>query len=1091
MATEERIVLTAQLKDELSGPLKQMDRKVQASTRRMAREAERQNRSVGANLRRMVTATQRTFTTASSGLRRIATGVGGGWRRMLSGISGNAARAAGGIRGAFERVGPALARVGQGIKTGFLKVFEGLKTMASKATAAIGRAFTGLRTMMTRAAAGMTSAFGAAMTKMQTMAKNAMTGVSTALMAAAGALTLGVGTVLTQAVTTGLDRAKVVQDTVASGKILLGNEEQALELVTKLKEVVTGTPFALPDFAKAGMDLVAFGVGAEKVPGIMRAIGEASAGRGEAAVESARSLALNMAQMSAVGKVSMDDVWSFTGVGVNALTILGNYFGETSEDMQKAISEGLVPADKAIEALTDGIMNGSKGAAGETKALEGSMEALRATVTGSWGALKAGIAKMGTQLWDPLQTGNSGVMKQLPALFNALNKLASTIGEKIFKPFGLWVEKMGFVPKLTAWVEKLTAALSAKGDGGILASLKEHAPALGVFFGILVGFMGMALSKLPLIGGMFSFINIPLGIFLGLLATSPELRGGLGDGLKEIWVALKSLGESLKPLLPMFTEMATILAHELTNVIKTVVPVIVQMMPVFAQVLKEVAKVLLDLVKLLAPLIAQLIGQLAPVIGDLITQLLPVFSTILTTLATVVGQLLAAILPLVTQLITTLAPVISQLITDLLPVFTTLLTSLADIVMEVLKAVGPLIIQLVELLAPILTQLAKTLLPIFTDLIKKLAPIVTDLIKQIAPLIGELLTGLAPILKELVAKILPFLGDLLGKLAPIVLEVLKAVAPLVVKLLSGLLPLLLKLIEAVLPILMEMFDELAPLILDLVDAFIPLIDPITRILGMLIDLIITVLEPIIPLVVELARVFADHLTEDLKIIIPIIEEVVKWLGEVLKWAEGPVGELLKGIGDTLKGIFESFAPGGEAHKFLFGDPTVDVNKNVTVGDAESGGATYIPSEGTLSKLEAIKRGMAGGGIAGWNKAAGGTVLKGFGPTALKGFGPTVLPGYAPGHDSIPYMLSPGESVLVPELTRQIGPENIMRANHAASHGRAAGDGPMRKAGGGGPTITVADGAIRLTFQGNADYAEVKRAARDALTEVLERQKRSY
>jgi hypothetical protein len=50
---------------------------------------------------------------------------------------------------------------------------------------------------------------------------------------------------------------------------------------------------------------------------------------------------------------------------------------------------------------------------------------------------------------------------------------------------------------------------------------------------------------------------------------------------------------------------------------------------------------------------------------------------------------------------------------------------------------------------------------------------------------------------------------------------------------------------------------------------------------------------------------------------------------------------------------------------------------------------------------------------------------------------------------------------------------------------------MRKAGGGAPSITVADGAIRLTFQGNADYAEVKRAARDALNEVLERQKRSY
>jgi tape measure domain-containing protein len=1062
VATEERIVLTAELKDELSAPLRQVERRVQASTRRMARDAERQNRSVSQNLRRIATSVQRTFTTSSNGLRRIATSVGTGWRRMFSGVGGGATRAAGVIRGAFDRVGPALGRVAQGVRNGFTRAFTFLSSAASRATAGIGRAFSGLGAAMARTTAKMTSVFGSAMTKMQTLAKNAMSGINGVITAAAGALTLGAGAVLTQAMTTGLDRAKVVQDTVASGKILLGNEEQALELVTKLKEVVTGTPFSLPDFAKAGMDMVAFGVEAEKVPGIMRAIGEAAAGRGEGAVEAARSLALNMAQMSAVGKVSMDDIWSFTGVGVDALGILGNYFGETTEDMQKLISEGTIPADKAIEVLTDGIMNGTTGAAGTTKALEGSMAALRQTVSGSWGALKAGIAKMGTQFWDPLQTGNSGVMGQLPTLFNALNKLASAFGEKVFKPLGLWVEKMGFIPKLTAFVERMTAALTAKGDGGILASLKENAPALGVFAGLLVGFMGMALSKLPLIGGMFKFINIPLGIFLGLLATSPELRGGLADALKEIWVGLQSMGESLKPLLPMFTEMATILAHELTNVLKTLVPVIVGLMPVFAQVLKDVGGALLGLVQLLAPLIAQLIGQLAPVIGDLIRQLLPVFSTILTTLASVVGQLLAAILPLVVQLISILAPVIGQLITDLLPVFVELLTSLADIVTEVLTAFGPLVVQLVKLLAPILTQLAKTLLPIFTDLIKQLAPIVVNLIKEIAPLIAQLLTGLAPIIGELTSTLLPIIADLLKTLAPIVTKLLTAFGPLIVKLLTGLLPLLLKLIELVLPILMDLFTELAPLVMDLLDAFIPLIDPIANILGMFIDLIITVLEPLIPLIVDLAKVFADNLKEDLKWLIPVIEEVVKWLGEVLKWAQGPIGDLLKGIGETLKGIFEGFNAGGE----------VDVNGNVilnTPGGLNGPGIEDVPI-------------AAGGAIAGWNRAAGGTILP--------GFGPAVLPGYAPGHDSIPYLLSPGESVLVPELTRQIGPENIMAANHAASHGRPAGDGPMRKAGG-GTTITVADGAVRLTFQGTADYAEVKRAARDALNEVLERQKREY
>lgn len=46
----------------------------------------------------------------------------------------------------------------------------------------------------------------------------------------------------------------------------------------------------------------------------------------------------------------------------------------------------------------------------------------------------------------------------------------------------------------------------------------------------------------------------------------------------------------------------------------------------------------------------------------------------------------------------------------------------------------------------------------------------------------------------------------------------------------------------------------------------------------------------------------------------------------------------------------------------------------------------------------------------------------------------VLPGYAPGVDSIPAMLSPGESVLRPEVTRWLGPATIDSWNHAAAHG---------------------------------------------------------
>jgi SLT domain-containing protein/phage-related protein len=75
------------------------------------------------------------------------------------------------------------------------------------------------------------------------------------------------------------------------------------------------------------------------------------------------------------------------------------------------------------------------------------------------------------------------------------------------------------------------------------------------------------------------------------------------------------------------------------------------------------------------------------------------------------------------------------------------------------------------------------------------------------------------------------------------------------------------------------------------------------------------------------------------------------------------------------------------------------------------------------------------------------------PTNLSFAGGGVLAGYAPGVDSVSAKLSPGESVLVPELTAKLGPANILRANYEAS-GRTPTIGAGNYAGGGWNPITA-------------------------------------
>ncbi|QIS06754.1 phage tail tape measure protein [Nocardia brasiliensis] len=64
-------------------------------------------------------------------------------------------------------------------------------------------------------------------------------------------------------------------------------------------------------------------------------------------------------------------------------------------------------------------------------------------------------------------------------------------------------------------------------------------------------------------------------------------------------------------------------------------------------------------------------------------------------------------------------------------------------------------------------------------------------------------------------------------------------------------------------------------------------------------------------------------------------------------------------------------------------------------------------------------------------------------------GPGVIPGYKPGHDEVNARLSPGESVLTPEATRELGPSTIMALNRKSGR-RSANDAagmPIHAAGG--------------------------------------------
>ena len=180
----------------------------------------------------------------------------------------------------------------------------------------------------------------------------------------------------------GFAKVTSIEDTTKALGVMMGSADKASGFMDKLVDSNMKSTYSFDAWANAGKTLVAFGVDAEQASETVTALGEAAAatGKGESAL---LSMSDAFGQAAASGKISLDTLNRLSDGGVQGLKILANHFGVTTEEMQKMISEGSVPAQEGIKALTDGIINGSEGAAGKVESLSGVMGEMATTTSGT------------------------------------------------------------------------------------------------------------------------------------------------------------------------------------------------------------------------------------------------------------------------------------------------------------------------------------------------------------------------------------------------------------------------------------------------------------------------------------------------------------------------------------------------------------------------------------------------------------------------------------------------------------------------------------------------------------------------------------
>jgi len=168
-------------------------------------------------------------------------------------------------------------------------------------------------------------------------------------------------------------------DTLAAAKTMTDEADKLLE---KFQLLAVASPFTTTDIAEGFRMAQVYGFSATEAEKLTNATVDLAAGLGLSGFEIA-GIIQPLGQMQQVGKANLQDLKQLATRGVPVFEVLAKEFGVTTEEIRDMISDGLIPADRAINAIVTSFAKDFKGAAAaSTQSLSGlvsTAQDLRAT----------------------------------------------------------------------------------------------------------------------------------------------------------------------------------------------------------------------------------------------------------------------------------------------------------------------------------------------------------------------------------------------------------------------------------------------------------------------------------------------------------------------------------------------------------------------------------------------------------------------------------------------------------------------------------------------------------------------------------------
>ena len=340
---------------------------------------------------------------------------------------------------------------------------------------------------------------------------------------------------------------------------MLGGADKADKMLKDLYDFASKTPFEFPDLVRGTKRMLAFGFASEDIIPMMTSIGDAVAGLGGSAFEIDR-VTRALGQMKAKGKVSAEEMMQMAELGIPAWDMLAKGMGKSTAEVMKLSEKGLIPANKAIKVLVDGMEERFPNMMKKQSAsFQGMMSTLKDTVVG-------GLAKAGESIFNFSKAGLKNLLDFLtnPALGDALGSLGQALGSVFNKDAKGWLTNIDnvrvklkemtgvdFGPFLGS-VGRMAAALRSLGEGA-LPLARALMPVLAIIGSRLWASFTAALSLLGAAMGGLAKIVSPLtagfttmGAGIGG-ATAPfrVFAEALAKGL-EVWLAWQAVSKVVK-----------------------------------------------------------------------------------------------------------------------------------------------------------------------------------------------------------------------------------------------------------------------------------------------------------------------------------------------------------------------------------------------------------------------------------------------------------------------------------------------------------------------------------------------------------------